>query len=161
MEAIEEKDKISQSGPLHLPMVKLVIFTLLNDYFAFTAENIKEILPAEKINFVPGVPDYILGIINVRGDIESVIDINEMLGMAPLELETQNHIIIAKAEGIRSGIRVGSVEDVMDFPQESFQPPIATLNEKIKPFVKGGNQYMNQNVTVLDINEIFKKITSE
>ena len=159
IEAVETKEKRSRSSRVHLPMVKLVIFTLLNDYFAFTAENIKEILPGGKINYVPGVPDFILGIINVRGDIESVIDINHILGMAPLDPTKQNHIIIGEAEGIRSGILVGSVEDVMDFTQESIKPPLATLNETIKQFVKGSNEYMNYNVTVLDINEIFKKIS--
>ena len=158
MEAVAAKRNQPQTAKVHLPMVKLVIFTLLDHYFAFTAKNIKEILPAGKINYVPGVPDFILGIINLRGDIESVIDISGFLGISPQDPKKPNHIIIAEAEGLRSGILVGSVEDVMDFPQESIKPPLVTLNEKIKYFVKGENEYMNQNVTVLDIKEVFKKI---
>lgn len=60
--------------------VKLVIFSLLSDYYAFHGSDVKEILPLGKITYVPGSPDFILGIINVRGDIESILNIHNFWG---------------------------------------------------------------------------------
>ncbi len=159
LEAIEEK-QIETTADVNLASVKLVIFTLLNGYYAFQGESIKEILPTSKINVVPGVPNFILGVINVRGDIESVININDFLGLPEQNSENDKNIIIAEGAGIRSGILVSSVEDVMDFPEASIQPPLSSLNEKIKPFVIGETDYKKKNVTVLNVQEIFKNISA-
>ena len=78
-------------GPIldvHGEEVKLIVFTLHGDYFAFYGTDIKEILALRKINYVPGCPDYILGITNVRDDVELVIDINGFLEF-PARSETK------------------------------------------------------------------------
>jgi purine-binding chemotaxis protein CheW len=61
------------------PTVKLVIFALGEKYFAFHGERIREILAQADVFFVPGSPASLEGVINVRGDIESVIRPHEML----------------------------------------------------------------------------------
>ena len=115
----------------------------------------------EKINFVPGSPEYILGIANVRGDIESVMNINGFLGFPPQPESKENRVIITSAQGIRTGILVGSVEDVLDVPESSIQSPLATLHENIKPFVIGEIIYKNHNVTLLNVDRIFEKIVTQ
>lgn len=138
--------------------IKIVIFSLMDDYYAFYGSDIKEILPAlTKIFYVPGSPDYIMGIINVRGDIESVININKFLGLSDFKNTPKNRIAIAEKNGLRSGIFVDSIEDVLDVPISSIMPPLSTLNRTIKEFVAGETIYKNQNVTVLDIGRIFAK----
>ena len=159
LEAIEANQSETVED-VNLASIKLVVFTLLNGYYAFQGESIKEILPASKINMVPGVPDFILGVINVRGDIESVININDFLGLPEQNGQNEKNIIIAEGEGIRSGILVSSVEDVMDFPENSIQPPLSSLNEKIKQFVIGETDYKKNSVTVLNVREIFKNISA-
>jgi purine-binding chemotaxis protein CheW len=160
IEVIEAKQNETALIDVNIASIKLVIFTLPSGYYAFGGESIKEILPAGKINEVPGVPGFILGVINVRGDIESVIDINSFLGLPEQETSNSKNIIIAEGAGVRSGILVNSVEDVMDFPEDSIQPPLASLNDKIKQFVIGETEYKEQSVTVLNAEEIFKNIST-
>jgi len=160
LEVIEAKQNETALVDVNVVSIKLIIFTLQNGYYAFGRESIKEILPAGKINGVPGVPDFILGVINVRGDIESVIDINGFLGLPEQEKSSSKNIIIAEGAGVRSGILVNSVEDVMDFPEDSIQPPLASLNDKIKQFVIGETEYKDLSVTVLNTKEIFKKVSA-
>jgi purine-binding chemotaxis protein CheW len=161
LEVIEAKQNETALVDVNVVSIKLIIFTLQNGYYAFGRESIKEILPAGKINGVPGVPDFILGVINVRGDIESVIDINGFLGLPEQETDSSKNIIIAEGEEIRSGILVNSVEDVMDFQENSIQPPLASLNDKIKQFVIGETEYKEQSVTVLNVKEIFKNVSAK
>ena len=161
LEKVKQKQDLSQIVNVDEKEIKLVIFTLHEDFFAFYSANIKEILTLEKINFVPGSPEYILGIANVRGDIESVMNINGFLGFQPQPESKENRVIIVSAQGIRTGILVGSVEDVLDVPESSIQSPLATLHENIKPFVIGEIIYKNHNVTLLNVDRIFEKIVTQ
>jgi len=138
--------------------VKLVIFSLLDSYYAFYGNTVKEILPLLKIHFVPGSPGYILGIINVRGDIQSVLDVKMFMGLPRSQQAESNRIIIAEQKDIRSGILVDSVEDVLDIPENSIKKAISTLDDNIAYFVSGETTYKDSNVTLLDVGRLFEKI---
>ncbi len=140
---------------------KLVIFSLLDDYYAIRGNEIKEIILVDKITFVPGSPDYILGIINVRGDIESVLNLNKLLGLPDSKIDKDNRIIVASSLEMRSGILVDSVSDVVDIPKSSITPPISTLGETLKDFVVGEAVYGDKSITQLDIIKIFESITGK
>ena len=137
--------------------VELVFFTLLDRYYAIFGADAKEILPLIRINQIPGAPNNILGVINVRGDIESVLDINRVLGLASQPKTNKNRIIIAENSDLRSGILTGVVHDVIYIPKSSIKPPLASLTDETKDFVRGETLYNNNEVTVLDIGMIFKK----
>ena len=158
LDKVKEQQDRDQIVNVDEEEIKLVIFTLHEDFFAFYTSNIKEILTLEKINFVPGSPEYILGISNVRGDIESVMNINGFLGFPPQPESKENRVIIATAQGIRSGILVGSVEDVLDVPKSTIKSPLSTLHDNIRPFVIGEMEYKDHNVTVLNVDHIFERI---
>ncbi len=140
---------------------KLVIFSLLDDYYAIRGNDIKEIILVDKITFVPGSPDYILGIINVRGDIESVLNLNKLLGLPDSKIDKDNRIIVASSLEMRSGILVDSVSDVVDIPKSYITPPISTLGETLKDFVVGEAVYGDKSITQLDIIKIFESITGK
>ena len=140
--------------------VKVVIFSLLNVHYAFYGADIKEILPPAKIFYIPGSPDFILGVINVRGDIESVINPNRFLGIPDSETTHFSRITVAEKNSIKSGVLVDSVEDVLDVPVSSIKPPLSTLNKPLKDYVTGELIYKNKNVTILDVGKIFEKIVA-
>jgi len=107
---------------------------------------------------VPGCPDSIIGIINVRGDIESVINLHKMLGIPESRMNRKTRIMIAAEKEIRSGILADSVEDVLSVPVSSVSQPISTLDKSVKEFAVGGETlYNGKYVTLLDIGKIFAK----
>jgi len=136
--------------------VKLVIFTLGGNHYAFPGAEIKEILPLMKIAYVPGTPESILGIINVRGDIESVLSGRRVLGLPLCEPTSLSRIVIAESNGTRSGILVDSVEDVSDFPSSSIRPPIPTIDISIRDYVTGEMFSSGKTTTVLSVEKILK-----
>ncbi|MGR3220675.1 MAG: chemotaxis protein CheW [Candidatus Anammoxibacter sp.] len=138
--------------------VKLVIFSLTGNFYAFYGDSVKEILIAGKITYVPGSSDFIHGIINVRGDIESVLNIHRLLGLPDGKTTNNSRIAIAEKDGVRSGILVDSVDDVVDIPKDSIKPPISTLSDSVQQFVIGEVAYNNKNITILDTGKIFEKI---
>lgn len=144
--------------------VKLVVFRLLEDYYAFYGNVVKEILPFSLpfslITYVPGTPEFILGIINVRGDIESVLDIHKFMGFSEVKPTSNSRIIIAEKNEVRSGILTDSVEDVLDVPLSQIHPALSTLHSNVKEFVIGEITYNDRMNILLDIGKIFEKMTS-
>jgi len=138
--------------------VKLVVFSLGGDLFAFYGSDVKEILAPMRIFPVPGSPEHILGVINVRGDIESVVSINGFFGLPQAEPSPRSRIPIAEKGGIRSGIMVDGVEDVVDFPVDSIRPPIATLDRSWRDLVSGETALGDASVTLLDLGEILRRL---
>lgn len=139
--------------------VKVVIFSLHGGFYAFYGEYIKEILPLMTIYYVPGSPEFIPGVINVRGEIESVININMFLGLPDSTNPPSSRIALAVTDGIRSGILVDSIEEVLDIPVSLVKPPLDTLSKSIKECVAGEFTHKDKLVTILDIGQIFGKIT--
>lgn len=141
------------------PVIKLVIFSLGEQHFAFLGEAIKEVLPGtETVFFVPGMPASVEGVINVRGDIESVIQLYSLLQLPnPLE-ENMRHltaILLARSKQMHSGLRVDRLLDVVDIGHSQVQPPPDALPEYLQPYVTGLLQFKGLTVAVLDIDAVF------
>lgn len=141
---------------VNVKMEKLVIFSLAGELFAFRGRHVKEILISQEISFVPGSPDFLLGVMNVRGDIESVASLAAILGVPPERKSLQNRILLAEDNEVRSGILVEKVEDVVDLPSDSIKPPLPTMNGPITRYLTGETEYRGRNVVVLDLQKVFK-----
>ena len=133
---------------------KLVIFDLAGQRFAFSGDSIREILADSEVYFVAGCPPTLEGVINVRGDIESVLRLGELLRLPPGDAAGRT-ILIGEAGGMRSGIRVDRVVDVSDVAQTSIQPPPAALPDALRPYVRGVLNFLGQPVAVLDLETLF------
>ena len=137
------------------PAVKLVIFALGDEYFAFQGACIHEILAQTDVFFVPGCPSSLEGVINVRGDIESVIRPHELLHLPDTGSEPSSSILLGSGGGIRGGIPVDRVVDVVDVPQSTIQPASATLPEHLRTLVLGMLRFREKTVALLDLNKMF------
>ncbi|MFA6016245.1 MAG: chemotaxis protein CheW [Gallionellaceae bacterium] len=135
--------------------VKLVIFELGTEWFAINGERIREILAQAEVFFVPGSPASLEGVINVRGDIESVIRLHEMLHLPEQKIKPGSSILLGRGGNMSSGIRVDRVIDVIDLPESTIQPPPGTLPEHMHAKVLGVLRFKDKPVAVLDLDQIF------
>lgn len=138
------------------PMVKVVVFSLAGGLYAFPGSNVLEILPAEGISPIPGTPECIPGLITVRGDIESVIDLRRVLEL-PADTEAQGQILLATGGDVRSGVLIDGVEDVVDIPRDSILPPPRTMDRQLREFVAGELERDGRSVTLLDPAGVFAR----
>jgi purine-binding chemotaxis protein CheW len=143
------------------PTVKLVIFALGSAWFAFHGHAICEILTQTTVYFVPGCPPALEGVMNVRGDIESVIHLHTLLhGSAPANVASQTRtaassILLGQGAGIRSGMRVDSVVDVVDLPASTIQPAPPALEGATRHWVTGVLCFKDRPVSVIDLALLF------
>lgn len=138
------------------PTTKLVIFELQGDLFAFPGESIREILSQVDVFFVPGCPPSLEGVINVRGDIESVISLHELLHLPETAVISSTSYLLGRGAGMSSGIRVDNVVDVVDVLLSNIHKPPTTLPKHLRAIVSGILQFKEEKtVTVLDLDRIF------
>ncbi|MBU0676219.1 MAG: chemotaxis protein CheW [Proteobacteria bacterium] len=142
---------------VNVKTAKLVVFSLDGELFAFEGRYVREILIPTEITFVPGSPDFLLGVINVRGDIESVAALTVLLGMPSSKSSAKNRILLAEDSEVRSGVLVESIDDVVDVPVDAIKPPLATINGPISQYLLGETDYRGRNVVVLDLRKLFKR----
>lgn len=160
LEELKRRRASEQIVDVDEAQIKLVIFALLDELYAFPGTDVREILPLGKISYVPGAPEYVLGVINVRGDIESVITIHRFLDLPEGRRTPKSRIVLAAKDGVRSGVLVDSIEDVVDVPASRVTPPLSILDDARKELVTGAIEYRNRNVTLLDIGKVFAKISA-
>ena len=161
LEYIRHKNGKDRVVDVEEEQVLIIIFRLADALFGIYGSDAKEVLEVKKITAVPGSPDFIVGIVNVRGDVEPVIDLCRFLQL-PFERESDKvMVIIAQSGAMRSGIRVAAIEDVVEIPKSSVRPAISTLGENLRHYVTGEMLHNGKNVTVLDTGRIFEKIAAE
>ncbi len=132
--------------------MQVVVFKIGNEEFAVETNKVQGINGLMKITKVPKSKQYIKGLINLRGSILSVLDINLLLGMDTSD-ENNNNIIVLELDGEQVGITVDHVEEVMNLEEDV----IKRVNEdKNKPFIKGLINLDNRILTMVDIDKLLQ-----
>ena len=137
------------------PTAKLVVFTLDDQWFAFRGDRIKEVLADCPVYFLPGCPPSLEGVVNIRGDIESVVRLRLILGLPEAERKDETYILLGQTATMRSGIRVSRVEESLDVPHSAIQSPPATSPDHLRAIVVGIVQFGDHLIHLLDLDRIF------
>ncbi|ERI90872.1 CheW-like protein [Clostridiales bacterium oral taxon 876 str. F0540] len=130
--------------------MQVVVFRLGEEQFAVETAKVQSINDNMGITKVPKAPEHIKGLINLRGNIISLLDINLLLDIERSE-EGQNNIIILEMEDELVGITVDQVDEVLDI-DESIIEKIET--DKRKSFLKGVINFKDRIVTLIDIDKL-------
>lgn len=137
------------------PQIKLVIFQLADSFFALPGHAVREVLGADvRVNFVPGMHVSVEGVINLRGDIESVLSLNPLLQLPLLESAQQanSSILMCRAAGITTGIRIDCLHEVTDVAESLLKTAPESLPEHLQGYVSALLNYNDWTIAVLDLD---------
>ena len=95
------------------PILQWVTFKLDNETYGINVMRVQEVLRYTEIAPVPGAPSYVLGIINLRGNVVTVIDTRQRFGLDTVEVSDNTRIVIIEADKQVVGIMVDSVAEVV------------------------------------------------
>ena len=109
------------------PKVRLLVFRLGNEWYAFEAGQIREISRLSDVTRVPLTPPHVLGVVNLRGEITAVIDIRRSLGMPQTPLSEAARIIVASHDGLEAGILAEAVVEMIETTKNALQPPLLAI----------------------------------
>lgn len=154
---IRQTQRSKEIVDVEVELVKIVVFISGGCRYGFYGSDIKEILPACTIFWVPGLPGYLPGLINIRGDIESVIDLRHFLGNEAADFD-KSQIAMAVRGDFRAGVLIDSIDDVMDIPVSAIKAPVTTLHGAARDLVAGEIDYNGGLITLLDIEKLAAKV---
>lgn len=117
--------------------VEAVIFALGESRYAIDVQHVTGIFPLEGLTPTPCTPDFVVGIINLRGRILSVIDLQRFLGLEPTPLGDRAQVIAASAAGLEAGILASKVHAVRPIPLGDLKPTLPTSTRLAVEFTRG------------------------
>lgn len=134
--------------------VPFVVLSIAGETFAVEISKVREIMRVPQITWVPGVPDYVRGVINLRGTVVPVLDLAGMLGMPQADEDSQTRIIVVESVGVIVGMLVDSVSRVADISTSQLEPALRTLDESQRAFVVAQMNLDNTLIGILELDEI-------
>lgn len=135
--------------------MQIVVFKLGDEHFAVETEKVQAINDMMEVTRVPKSPKYIKGLINLRGSIKSLVDINLLLNLKTVN--EPNTIIILKVQEEEIGITVDEVEEVLDIDEKEIQKlensNTGTTNANSQ-YIRGIINVEGKLLTIIDIDNL-------
>lgn len=119
--------------------------------------NIQEINKHFDMTEVPQASDYIVGILNLRGRIVTIIDLGKKLGLAPTNQDNNNRNIIVNSDDEHIGLMIDSISDVVIAKKEDLEPAPSNIGGMKGKYFQGVIKTEKQLIGILDINEVLKE----
>jgi purine-binding chemotaxis protein CheW len=140
------------------PVLQWVTFKLAGETYGINVMQVQEVLRYSEIAPVPGAPTYVLGIINLRGNVVTVIDTRHRFGLDSGELTDNTRIVIIEADSHVVGILVDSVAEVVYLRQSEVETAPNVGNEESAKFIQG---VCHKNDELLILIELDKLMSGE
>ena len=151
-------DKATAAKGSEDPILQWVTFKLDNETYGINVMRVQEVLRYTEIAPVPGAPSYVRGIINLRGNVVTVIDTRQRFGLMNAEISDNTRIVIIEADKQVVGIMVDSVAEVVYLRQSEIETAPNVGNEESAKFIQG---VCNKNNELLILVELDKMMSEE
>ena len=138
----------------NINVVQLVNFTLDDVEYGVDILNVHEIQKVHQIAHLPNSPDFIKGILNLRGDVIPVVDLRLRFGLKAAERTELSRIIIIDTNGKKIGLFVDNVRKVIRIPEANVSPPSDLLTDLSEEFIQGIGRLHDRLIIILNITSI-------
>jgi purine-binding chemotaxis protein CheW len=157
----EEKTKILKERALRLAQppeqdqggeafLAVIEFVLAHERYAMDVQYVKEVYPLKDLTSLPCTPSFVLGIINVRGQVVSVVDIKHFFDLPSKEPTDQTKVLIIKNHAMEMGVLADAVVGERKIPLTDIQSDSAMLRGLREQYVRGVTQ---DRLVVMDVEK--------
>ena len=135
----------------------IVGFQVGRETYGVPIASLHEIVRVTEITSVPDSPDYIEGVINLRGKIVSVIDLRKRFGAKQINNNRKNRILVVELNGRLTGLIVDAASDVLKIPENDVEAAPAVFQEGGLNCVTGLGKYKGRLIVLLDMNKLLQQ----
>lgn len=135
---------------------QFIVFSLGEERFGIDSLKITTIDRMKTITRVPKTPDYIKGVINLRGDIIPVMDLRAKFRLPPIEETEETRIIILKLEEVSIGVIVDQVLQTIQLGGDSVESASSLINSSASDYIFGIGKVNGEIVTLLNFDKLVK-----
>jgi purine-binding chemotaxis protein CheW len=138
------------------PVIQLVGFRLDNEDYAIAITKIQEIILMKPITRIPQVPDFIEGLINLRGSVIPIVNLRKRFGLLPREIDDETRTIVVNVHEKTVGCVVDAVTQVMRINRDQIQPPPLGVMAVNHQYLAGLAKLDDRLMIILDIDKLFQ-----
>ncbi|MDI9493606.1 MAG: chemotaxis protein CheW [Bacillota bacterium] len=135
---------------------RFLTFSLDEEVYGIEIQHVTEIIGMQTITRVPEVPEYVKGIINLRGKIIPVIDVRLKFGREPMEYNERTCIIVIDINDVSVGLIVDKVDEVLTIEEGGISPPPASKTGFENRYIKGIGKAGGKVQLLLDCEKLLK-----
>ncbi|ANS86008.1 chemotaxis protein CheW [Vibrio scophthalmi] len=135
-------------------VLQWVTFQLEEETYGINVMQVREVLRYTEIAPVPGAPDYVLGIINLRGNVVTVIDTRSRFGLMEGEITDNTRIIVIESEHQVIGILVDSVAEVVYLRSSEIDTTPSVGTDESSKFIQGVSNREGKLLILVDLNKL-------
>ncbi|WP_375750860.1 chemotaxis protein CheW [Vibrio sp. HN007] len=135
-------------------VLQWVTFQLEEETYGINVMQVREVLRYSEIAPVPGAPDYVLGIINLRGNVVTVIDTRSRFGLMEGEVTDNTRIIVIESERQVIGILVDSVAEVVYLRSSEIDTTPSVGTDESAKFIQGVSNRDGKLLILVDLNKL-------
>ncbi len=137
--------------------LQVVGFRVGRETFGLPISIVREIVRVPEITSVPNAPDYIEGVINLRGRIIPVVDLRKRFGDQSLAPSKKNRIVVVELDTRAIGLMVHSASEVLRIPPSEIEEPHNVFQEGELDYITGVGKLNGRLVILLDLNKILQR----
>lgn len=136
---------------------KVIVFRLGEEDYGVDVQQVDSIERMQPITRVANVPDFVQGVINLRGVVTPVIDLRSKFGMPQKEHDESTRIVIVHTENVQVGLIVDSAHDVMDIPAGVVEEPPSGLGEVDVRYLEGVAKLEDRLLVLLNLDRVLSR----
>ena len=135
--------------------VQVIVFKLGNERYGVEISQVREIIKPTQITRIPNAPDFVEGVINLRGQITTIINLRKRFGMDPKPIDNDTRIIVVEYDNAVIGMMVDVVNEVKYLSKDDIEPlpNIVTARSEAK-FLKGVGKLPDGLLILIDLNKV-------
>ena len=149
----QDRTRVTASDP-NDEVLQWVTYRLDEETYGINVMQVQEVLRYTEIAPVPGAPDYVLGIINLRGNVVTVIDTRSRFGLPPTETTDNSRIVIIESDEQVVGILVDSVAEVVYLRSSEIDSAPNVGTEESTKFIQGVSNQKGELLILVDLNKL-------
>jgi purine-binding chemotaxis protein CheW len=133
---------------------QFVIFNLAGEDYGLEIASVEGIIKLQPITRMPRTPEFVEGVINLRGTVVPVIDLRKRFNFPPVEKTKDTRIVNVYMNKTKIGMIVDGVSEVIRLPEEAIEPPPPMVSGVDMSFIRGIAHAENRLITLLDLSRI-------
>lgn len=135
---------------------KYLTFVLAAEGYGLEIRYVTEIIGIQEVIHLPEMPDYVKGVVNLRGKVIPVIDMRLRFRLPEHEYDDRTCIVVVNVDDRSVGLVVDKVSEVIDIPTENIEPPPRTANRQKGSYIRGLGKVGGQVKILLNIEELLQ-----
>jgi len=136
---------------------KYLTFHIAGEDYGIDIVYVTEIIGIQKITDVPDMPDYVKGVINLRGKVIPVMDVRLRFHLPERDYDERTCIVVVDIEGTAVGLVVDQVNEVADIPEKDVEPPPRSSKGATSRYLKGMGKVGNEVRILLSVDKLLQE----